>query len=271
MYADLSSWWTCLVAGQDAASWLNDLVTNRVDDLERQGSRRTLLLSRTGHVRADFHVLATRDGLLLVQDPVQPRPIRALLEPYVLSSDVEFRDRTSELALFSSPTAGGHVPRVEAWTPSVLGSGLDQLIPAGDVEEWKARNRYRLEATDVDLETWRIRRGIPRFGVDLGEDALPAEAGWDGLVDQSKGCFLGQESVAKVRNLGHPARVITALRADAGVRPGEPVLEDGAEVGRITGVAPDGDGFALLARVRWEAREGSLRTPGQVRLLRRSP
>jgi folate-binding protein YgfZ len=105
-----------------------------------------------------------------------------------------------------------------------------------------------------------VRRGVARFPVDVDEDSLPAEAGLEPAIDLAKGCFLGQESVAKVRNLGHPPRVVLALRAEGPVGPGEPVVTGGREVGRVTSAAPAPDGMALLARVRWEARSEALTT-----------
>jgi folate-binding protein YgfZ len=259
IFADLSSWWKFLVTGSDARTWLDDLVTNRVDDIGVLRSRRTLLLSRTGHVRADVHVLGTREGLLLVQDPVQPAPIRDLLEPYVLSSDVEIVDRTADYGLLAHPTAsGGHVVMLPAWTPSVAGygHGLDLLFPADQLEQRRRGHGHWLEADEADLEVWRIRRGAPRFGVDFGEDTLPGEARLDELVDRTKGCFLGQEVVAKVANLGHPPRLFVSFTSGIGLVPGDPVLSDGREAGRVTSVAPEGDGFAVIARIRWDAAGG---------------
>src|SRR5207249_630126 len=116
------------VAGRDARRWLNDLVTNRVDDVDYQRSRRTLFLDRTGRIQADFHVLGMRDGsLLLVQPPHQPESVIGLLDRYVLSSEVTLTARTLDFALFSSPNAGDAVLIVECWMPSVLGKGLDLL------------------------------------------------------------------------------------------------------------------------------------------------
>ena len=77
-----------------------------------------------------------------------------------------------------------------------------------------------VEVGEVTLEVRRIRAGTPRMGIDFGQDALPAEVGLDWTIDTAKGCFLGQESVAKVRNLGHPPRVLRHLRADAPVGAG---------------------------------------------------
>jgi folate-binding protein YgfZ len=109
--------------------------------------------------------------------------------------------------------------------------------------------------------------------VDFGDDWLPSEAGLDDLVDTTKGCFLGQESVAKVRNLGHPPRVIQSLVASDPVSPMAVLMtEDGAPVGRITSVAPNDDGStACIGWVRWEARDARLETEGGgFRLVRRS-
>jgi tRNA-modifying protein YgfZ len=116
-----------------------------------------------------------------------------------------------------------------------------------------------IESGAGDLEVWRIRRGRPRFGVDFGEDSLPAEAGLDHLVDAGKGCFLGQESVARVRNLGHPPWLVLPLVADGPVYPGATVRAGSEEVGRVTSATGDADRAFVIARVRWRARGAELR------------
>src|SRR5262245_43989033 len=85
--APLPGWRTISVEGGDAWRWLQDLVTAGLADLDHGQSRRSLLLTPTGRIRADFHVARLDQGFLLLQDPEQT-PIDALLEPYVLSSDV---------------------------------------------------------------------------------------------------------------------------------------------------------------------------------------
>ncbi len=119
-----------------------------------------------------------------------------------------------------------------------------------------------LEVGEDAVEAWRIRRGDPRFGVDVGVDGLPAEAGLEWTIDTTKGCFLGQESVARVRNLGHPPRILLRLRADDTVGAGAPVVSGDEEVGRVTSAVADPDGSELLALVRWEARDARLATGG---------
>jgi folate-binding protein YgfZ len=223
------------VTGSDAGRWLNDLVTAGVEVLPPGGATRSLLLTPTGRVRADFHVLRTDGGFLLFQESDQPAAIDDLLGPYVLSSDVALRRLAAGTRVVLMPSDRG-------W--AVAREPSDGAV----------------EASAEAGEVWRIRHGVPRFPTDLEEESLPAEAGLEFLIDFTKGCFLGQEAVAKVRNLGHPPRAVLALRAAVPVRRGERVVADGREVGAVTSAAPTREGFSLLARVRWEARSLPLAT-----------
>lgn len=272
-FADLSIWRKMWVRGADAAPWLNDLLSAELSGLESGSARRSLLLSPTGRTRAEVTVMSTGDGLLLVQDPVQDSAIGDSLSPYVLSSDVVLEDATAELGLVAFPGSGlpGGISGHRS-TPSVLGDGVDVVPPASAVEEIAAAARADglIEAGPAAVETWRIRRGHLRVGVDLGEDALPHEAGLDRLIGYAKGCFLGQEAVAKVRNLGHPPFVLLAATAPASLSPGDPVRAGETDVGLVTSAVTDGsEDSAAIVRVRWAARDGDLRaadgTPLEVR------
>ena len=251
--------------GDDAFAWLNDLVSADLTGLRTGQSRRSLLLSPTGQVRADFAVLGHEPGFLLLQDPTQPHPIDALLERYVLSSDVALEDRTEEVALFALPSRSEPLAlhAADVSIPSCLGDGMDALVPMdrhADVTAALAQTLLRAEMDDV--ETWRIFRGIPRFGVDVTEEDLPQEGALDDAVSFNKGCYVGQEAVAKVRNLGHPRRLLLQMEATAGVSPGEPVYVDGTEVGRVTSAAQTAGGTRAFAKVRWTAKEGPFSTAG---------
>src|SRR5207244_4362831 len=208
-FVDLSDWREVTAVGADAIAWLNDLVTNRGDDIGPNELRRTLFLDRTGRIRADVHVGTTGydttnpAGVLIFQDPAQPSPIADLLAPYVLSADVTVREHSARrhgLVVVHSGIAAvqflawpGPADRI-GYAPALTGESQQGLaaIPS---------SHALTEASPQDAEVYRIRRGVPRFGIDFGDDALPSEVGWESLVDTTKGCFLGQESVAKVRNL----------------------------------------------------------------------
>jgi folate-binding protein YgfZ len=252
-----------LVSGADARSWLHDLITTDVASLQPLRSRASLLLSPTGRIRATFHVLGRERDFLLAQPEDQPAPIGGLLAPYVLSSAVELG--TSSLRVFSAPGARATLPWIsQGWRPGIHGDGVDLLVDDAPQDLLAARQRFEdaglIPAWQDAVDALRIRRGIPRFPVDLDEESLPAEADLEPTIDLTKGCFLGQESVAKVRNLGHPPRVVLALRSEDPISPGEPVLSGDDVVGVVTSATTSLDGWALLARVRWAARGSDLRT-----------
>jgi folate-binding protein YgfZ len=263
--ADLSFWRKTSVTGTGALDWLNDLVSADLSGLEPGNARPSLLLTPTGHVRAAFSVAATGDGYLLVQDPIQTDAVGALLDRYVLSSEVHLADRTHELCVLAVPGTADPPADLASATvvrPSPLGSGFGLLAPAADRADLLAALGLAV-AGDEDLEVWRIRAGITRLGVDVASDDLPQEGAMDSAIAFDKGCYLGQEAVAKVRNLGHPRRLLLSLVADGRVSPGDVVEVAGTEAGQVTSAAPHPagtPGFAVMARVRWAAREGPFRT-----------
>lgn len=244
---DLEGWTLTEVRGAEAEGWLNDLVTASIEGISDGEAVRSLLLSPTGRIRADFHVLRSPagEGFLLLQGPGQPDAVASLLTPYVLSSDVELA-AADPTGLLVTPRPG------PGWTATRGNPG--DAVPVG------------AEA----LEAWRIRHGIAGFPIDLDADSLPAEAGLDAepVIDRAKGCYLGQESVARVRNLGHPPRVVLAVRADEPLHPGLAVLAEGARAGTVTSVEPDGGSWAMV-RIRWGARRADLTAAGGVVLERR--
>jgi tRNA-modifying protein YgfZ len=233
------------VAGADAERWLNDLVTAGIEDLAEGASVRSLILTPTGRIRAEFHVLRAGTAFLLVQGAGQPEALETILAPYVLSSAIELSAADARPVLLAAD--GGWRAALE---PVAAGPQVD---PAA-------------------AELWRIEHGVAVFPTDLDADSLPAEAGLDvpPTTDTAKGCFLGQESVARVRNLGHPTRVLRPLRALGPARAGDPVVAGGADAGIVTSAAERGDGTTtVLARVRWDARDAELRTTGGALLVAR--
>ena len=258
-FVDLSSWWKVAVEGPDAGAWLNDLLSAELDGLAERTSQRSLLLTPTGRIRASVTVSRSDDGFLLAQDPGQPSRIEVLLDPYVLSSDVRLLDKSDELLLFALPgrSEGTH-------SPSVLGPGSDLIVPTGREPDSLSELS---EANSEDVEAWRIREGVARFPVDLTQDSLPHEAEQGEAVAYGKGCFLGQEAVAKVRNLGHPPFVVLAATVHGPAGAGDVVLSVDGEAGAVTSAAQGEDGTtAVIARVRWALKDSELRTASGVEL-----
>jgi folate-binding protein YgfZ len=261
---DLSDRGRVRVTGSGAGTFLGDLVTGPVERLEPGTATRSLLLTPTGRVRADFTVARLPGRWLLVQDREQPDPVGRLLAPYVLSADVTLEDADDEgplVAVVSDvvPSSGR-----DRYSPGALGSGTDVLaVSAPDA----AAETGAEVVSDEAAEAWRVLRGDPRLGADFDTDALPQEAGLEAAVDFAKGCFLGQEAVAKVRNLGRPPFVVLAARAYRDVTAGQSVRAGDRDVGRVTSAAADpAGGFGVIVRVRWEAHESDLASETGVSL-----
>jgi len=252
---DLSTYRIVRVRGDDARTWLHDLVTTDVASLRPGEARRTLLLDATGHIRADLHITCDDDGFWLLQAPDQADHVGSALATYVLSSDVELHDLTGRRSLIALP---GVSDEPGGSRPSVLGEGHDLLRTALDPGAPAGRRFVSQDAVEV----WRIRAGRPRMGADFDRTAIPAEVGLEALIDTTKGCFLGQESVARVRNLGHPPRVLRHLQGDGQVDRGAILTTTtGDEAGPVTSAAErTGGGTVLIASVRWVAREQLLRS-----------
>lgn len=253
-FVDVSSWRTIAIAGDDAFGWLNDLISADIAGLASGRARRSLLLAPTGGVLASFTVSMPQGELLLVQDPAEPRPIDRLLSTYVLSSDVQIQDRTGDFTMFAFPGRNETPEAAEttASTPSALGTGTDLVAPAEDHDRlWDALTQAFVPANGSDVESWRVAMGLSKVGVDTADGDLPQECGLEDAVSFDKGCFLGQEAVAKVRNLGHPRRLLLAVESDDELAPGTDVLSEGRDVGAITSVGRFEDVFVALARIRW--------------------
>ncbi|MEX0754100.1 MAG: hypothetical protein WD206_04890 [Actinomycetota bacterium] len=258
------------VGGADAVAWLHDLLTADIQGLAPGATIRSLLLSPTGRIRGEVHVYRRPEDVVLSQDPAHGRPIEELLAPYVLSSDVVLEPAGVGVVCVLGPGE----PAREHWRPSQLfatgrdgGDGADLLL-APDVPLPEGFATVGWQAVDL----WRTRRGDVRFGLDLDEESLPAEAGLDdpeaGVIDGSKGCYLGQESVAKIRNFGHPRRVLVAADAAETVLAGTPihaVADPTSAAGLVTSAAPrPGGGTRMIVRIRWADREKALTAAGKA-------
>ncbi len=244
---------TLSVSGADARGWLGDLVTADVATLAPGTSRRSLLLTPTGRIRADLWITQTdEDAFVVLQARDQPEPVEDLLRPYVLSSAVRLENTTGIVRVLVFP-------------------GPEQIVavPAIDRDAWEraTNGRGSVLVDERSYELWRVGRGDPRMGVDFEAGALPAEAGLDRLIDVAKGCFLGQESVAKVRNLGHPPTILRHLRSETVLASGTRVHAGGGVVGQVMSAVPGRDGGSvIITKVEWRAADAALQAPDASRL-----
>lgn len=272
------------LTGNDRQTWLHSISTQHVSNLPEGGSTQNLSLDGQG--RVEDHWIQTELGgtTYLDTEPWRAEPLLEYLRKMVFWSEVTPSD--ADLAVLSLlgprladqtildalgvdalpaelsavPLDGGFVRRMPG-TPA--GSvELDLVVPRGDAGDW----RNRLSQAGVRpggvwaYEAHRVAAVRPRLGVDTDERTIPHEVGWiggpgEGAVHLDKGCYRGQETVARVHNLGRPPRMLVLLHLDGSVeRPstGDPVLAGGRAVGRLGTVVDHVDlgpiALALLKR-----------------------
>jgi tRNA-modifying protein YgfZ len=208
------------VTGPDRLSWLHSLTSQHLERLEPQQTTQALVLSPNGHVQ--HHLTLVDDGTA-VWAHVEPGTAPALiefLESMRFMLRVEPEDVTGEYAVLSllGPHASEFVPADVVAMREPF--GIDILVRRDQVEKIAGEitgSGARLAGIWA-YEALRIAAHRPRFGVDTDHRTIPHEAGWIGsAVHLEKGCYRGQETVARVHNLGHPPRRLVMLHLDGSV------------------------------------------------------
>ena len=223
------------VAGPDAADFLQRMVSNDVESLAAGEACPALLLTAKARVIAPLVVLRRGDDdFLLLTEPGLGETVRAHLTRMRMRARCEIEAEEHESAL----VFGGVDGFATDWR------GARETLDAG------------LEATlsAEELELRRIESGVPRWEHEIDDRILPAEAGLDEMhVSFSKGCYPGQEPVARLHFRGHPNRRLRVLELAELPERDAPLLHDGREVGRVTSAAQRDDGTVVaLAYVRTE-------------------
>jgi folate-binding protein YgfZ len=273
-----------IVRGPDAAEYLQGQLTNDIEALAPERGCYAALLNRKGHLQADMRVLRLETGeLWLDLEPLAAESVLAHLRTYSVGRDVEVEDATDRWAIVSligprSAELSGfeglgpeHAQRYRDWDGTeVLAVATDVGLDLITQTEREARLIELLEgvgAAEVSepaAEIVRVESGRPRFGVDMGPEAMPAEAGiTERAVNFEKGCYIGQEPVARLHYRGKPNRTLRGLRLSAPAAHGDSLLVGEREVGTIGTVCLSPSlGPIALAIVRREAEEGGRLTVG---------
>jgi len=223
------------VAGPDAADYLQRMVSNDVEALALGEACPALLLTAKARVIAPVVVLRRADDdFLLLTEPGLGEVLRTQLSRMRLRAQCEIEGEEHEAVL----VFGGGEGFATDWP------GAREALDAG------------LEPTlsEEELELRRIESGVPRWEREIDDRILPAEAGLDAThVSFSKGCYPGQEPVARLHFRGHPNRGLRVLELDELPERDAPLLHDEREVGRVTSAARREDGTVVaLAYVRTE-------------------
>lgn len=266
---DLSSRGRIEVSGSEAVQFLNGLITNDVKTLEEKRWMRAAFPNVQGRLLAETRVLRLEDGRFLfdTESNTHERVLKTL-ERFTLAGDFRVKDLSNDTALISLQGAGAS--RVfrsmfgeEAsglgrglvgdanWSDRTLNfirashtaeDGFDLFVDAADaVSLWEALLDSGARPVGHDaLDILRIEGGVPRYGIDMDETNVVLEAVADEAVSFTKGCYVGQEIIARIHWRGHVAKKLTGLVFDERCetkRDDKVRTTDGKEIGRVTSTA----------------------------------
>ena len=230
-WADLSHLAVVAVTGEDRLKWLHDLTTQHLLDFGVGSWTSALILDPQGHVEYQFSLVDDGVTTFIVLDPHFAQGLIEYLKKMRFMLKVDVSDASGAYAVLRAPGAANEV------------GGPFALVPRAELDEMK--KVFGAHATQVGtwaLDAERVAAGRPRHGFDTDAKSIPNELGViHGSVHMNKGCYRGQETVAKVYNLGKPPRRLVMLHLDghAVVMPptGTPVMNGEVQVGFLGTVA----------------------------------
>jgi len=230
-WADLSHLAVVAVTGEDRLKWLHDLTTQHLLEFGVGSWTSALILDPQGHVEYQFSLVDDGVTTFIVLDPHFVQGLIEYLKKMRFMLKVDVSDASGEYAVLRAPGAANEV------------GGPFALVPRAELDEMK--KVFGASATQVGtwaLDAERVAAGRPRHGFDTDAKSIPNELGViHGSVHMNKGCYRGQETVAKVYNLGKPPRRLVMLHLDghAVVMPptGTPVMNGEIQVGFLGTVA----------------------------------
>jgi aminomethyltransferase len=295
-YIDLTGRGNIRATGEDRARLVHAMCTNHIQQLQPGTGCYAFFLSSQGRILADANIFYMPDYLLLDTEPEARERVREHLEKFIIADDVALEDFTdctaaigvegphSEDIMKSLGAPAAHLPHTIAeWGHGLVARtsytgapGYEIMVPLEHKTDLLAQlsTAGLPEARLLEAETVRLEHGRPRYGVDFSDANIPQETQLTNAVHASKGCYLGQEIVERVRSRGHVNRLLTQLELDVTTAPvrGAKVHSNGSAVGEITSAAysPGLATTIAFAIVRAEALEQSLTVESVHARVRRS-
>ena len=242
-WADLSAREQLEVTGPDRVSYLQGMVTNDVEKLAVGGSCYAAVLTPKGAMVGDVRVLKLAESLVVDTGPGFGEPLAAFLNKYLISEEAEVvpAPRYAVVALVGPQAAalqatlpGGAV----VGTLQPLGApGLDAVVLREQLDAVRAALAAVPKLNDETLEVLRVESGAPRFGRDMTEHTIPLEANLEHAINYQKGCYIGQEVIARGTYRGQMnKRLVGLLLGDATPEPGVELRKADKKVGWLTSV-----------------------------------
>lgn len=211
-FVDLSHRGVVTVSGDDRLSWLHLLLTQHVSDLPAGRATEALILSANGHIEHALYLVDDGETVWAHVEPGTRDELIAYLESMKFFYRVEVADRTDDVAVVHLP-AGSIAEVPEGVAVRETPHGRDLFLPRDELEAFAGT--HGPAAGILAYEALRIESHRPRLGFETDHRTIPHELGWIGsAVHLQKGCYRGQETVARVHNLGKPPRRLVFLHLD---------------------------------------------------------
>jgi hypothetical protein len=236
-FVDLSHCGVLRIGGADRLSLLHSLTTQHLSALKPHEATETLLLDPNGRIEYALYLVDDGTAVWAHTEPDAAEPVAAFLTKMRFMLEVEPEVVTDAYALVHE-AAPSEV--ADVLTRDLPGGGRELFLPRARLAEYGGAHAH--PAGTWAYEALRIAAHRPRAGMETDQRSIPHELGWIGsAVHLNKGCYRGQETVARVENLGHPPRRLVMLHLDGTEERlpghGDAVLHDGREVGAVTSAA----------------------------------
>ena len=248
------------VSGREAVQFLNGMITNDVAKLEDGGMMLAAFPNAQGRLLAVVGVLRRGERFLFMTEEATREKVFQNLFRFTFAGDFFVEDWSEKYACFSMTgdelqiTGSDHFEAANRF-------GKDVFVPIEKAEYFskKLETGGAVEISDELFEILRVERGLPLYGVDMDETTIVPELGIDGLISYNKGCYIGQEIIARIYFRGHVAKQLTGLVLPETVEPGglrnaELKTADGKNAGKITSAvfSPRIGKTIALAYVRYD-------------------
>jgi folate-binding protein YgfZ len=265
--ADISNTGRLIVTGKDRVSFLNGLLTNDLTQVKEDGGQHSALLNPKARVLADLYLYREPDAILIDIGNSPASKVQEELERFVITEDVQIRNVTPELVhlTIQGPTSSHAIKETlgvsvedlkplhhKSLGPSIILSrdrtgvgGFDIVLPSEEAEAvWQG---FLLKSGDLGirpvgskaLEILRLEAGCPKYGLDIDQDIIVLEAGFRDAISFTKGCYLGQEVVARATHIGRVNKQLVKLEIESIEPPSarSKLKSDQVETGFITSAA----------------------------------
>ncbi|MCP5463909.1 MAG: folate-binding protein YgfZ [Deltaproteobacteria bacterium] len=270
------------VVGDKAAKFLHGQLSNSITTLQVGQGNQNALLSQKGKVQGLCFALHTVAGFLLLTDPASEPALTGHLKKLAPLSRCRLNHSDKAviyLGAFSDHDAFQlNLGDSQHWQESSHSAllfrsdrygerGYDLVIETQDYDFWQdtLSQKNFVELSEEQIETTRIQNTVPRFGEDVTTDHLPQEARLDRVLHFDKGCYLGQEVIARLHYRGHANKFLTSLRSESPVQIGDALCSDDKEISVVTSVVDLNGAFCFLSYVPHKVLEnkGALMVNGE--------